>query len=488
MKNPKVSVIIPAYNQAAFLSAAIQSVLKQTYSDFEIIVVNDASPDETELVVKQFDDPRVKYIAHDRNRGLPAARNTGTRASRGELVAHLDADDLFHPEKLRLHVDFLAKHPEIGASYNSRFELNHSAVTIRELVRPPLSVTLANFVLGYPFTPSDTVVRRDWLFKVGLQNENYGTAADDLDLKARLALAGCKFANVDRALNFRRHHSGRIKRNLETWLDEVIHLLNTIFSDPRCPAEVLSLREIALATNYLVYGQFALVSGELKQGQDFIQEAIRLNPALLEGNPSALLKQVLRFISADENLSHETLLKERFEVLPAGLLGSTDQYKWAVGYGYLLRGVRAIMWNRAEAGVAHFSKAYEKKATIDESFLQEVAYQLFSYELEFGADAAMSVLDDLAPYLSHLGDMKNIRRIKSLYLLIRAFHYYGSEQRNMVPGAIAQAIANDPKHLTNRGVWSVFIRTTLTSRQKTTSPSSPKLTGDFQKKHVFKVK
>ncbi len=108
MYSPLISVIIPAYNQADFLGKAIQSVFDQTYSNFELIVVNDASSDHTSEVIKQFDDPRLKNIVHKKNRGLPGTRNTGIRAASGEIIALLDSDDIFHPEKLEAHVDFLS--------------------------------------------------------------------------------------------------------------------------------------------------------------------------------------------------------------------------------------------------------------------------------------------------------------------------------------------------------------------------------------------
>ena len=134
---PLVSVVVPAYNQADFLAETIESVLAQSYPHFELVVVNDASPDHTDDIVGRFTDPRLSYVRHDVNRGLPAARNSGMRASNGEIIALLDADDLFLPEKLRHHVDFFQQHPEIGVSFNNRYELDHSAETIRSMWRPP---------------------------------------------------------------------------------------------------------------------------------------------------------------------------------------------------------------------------------------------------------------------------------------------------------------------------------------------------------------
>ena len=92
MITPKFSIIIPAYNNAEFLGDSIRSCLNQTFPGFEVIVVNDASPDNTEEVIRSFDDHRIKYLVHKKNKGLSAARNTGIKASIGEYIALLDGD------------------------------------------------------------------------------------------------------------------------------------------------------------------------------------------------------------------------------------------------------------------------------------------------------------------------------------------------------------------------------------------------------------
>lgn len=140
MHSPLVSVIIPAYNQDRFIGDAIQSVLDQTYQNFEIIVVNDASTDNTDEVVRRFKDERLKYIVQTENVRLSATRNTAMRASQGQILALLDADDIFHPEKLQAHTAFLAEHPEIGVSYNSRFNLHYSSKELAGIWRPPMRV------------------------------------------------------------------------------------------------------------------------------------------------------------------------------------------------------------------------------------------------------------------------------------------------------------------------------------------------------------
>ncbi|MDG1462759.1 MAG: glycosyltransferase family 2 protein [Gammaproteobacteria bacterium] len=101
---PRVSVIIPTYNRERVLLRAINSVLSQTYQDFEIIVVDDASTDDTEMLVRFMSDPRIRYIKHEVNEYAAAARNTGLDAVKGEFVAFLDSDDCWLPHKLQQQI------------------------------------------------------------------------------------------------------------------------------------------------------------------------------------------------------------------------------------------------------------------------------------------------------------------------------------------------------------------------------------------------
>lgn len=100
--DPSISVILPTYNRADLVSRAIESVLDQTFEDFELIVVDDGSTDETKQVVDRIDDPRIEYIRHEENQGGAAARNTGIEAATGEYLAFLDDDDEWLPRKLEL--------------------------------------------------------------------------------------------------------------------------------------------------------------------------------------------------------------------------------------------------------------------------------------------------------------------------------------------------------------------------------------------------
>ena len=116
--DPKVSVVIPTYNRADLLPRAVNSVLAQTFTDFELIIVDDASPDRTPQVAAAFNDPRVRHVRHPRGKGPAGARNTGIAQSRGRYVAFLDDDDEFLPQKLERQVRALdAAPPQVGMAY-----------------------------------------------------------------------------------------------------------------------------------------------------------------------------------------------------------------------------------------------------------------------------------------------------------------------------------------------------------------------------------
>ena len=121
MKTPAISVVMPIYNVEDYVAEAVQSVLDQSFDDFELICVDDGGPDRSMQIVREFSDPRIRIVCQP-NRGLAGARNTGIAHARGELVALLDSDDRWHKDKLMLHFIHLTANPDVGVSYTgSRF-------------------------------------------------------------------------------------------------------------------------------------------------------------------------------------------------------------------------------------------------------------------------------------------------------------------------------------------------------------------------------
>ena len=114
-KNPKVSVLMAVYNtDKKYLKEAIESILNQTYSDFEFIILNDGSTDGSENIILSYKDERIKYLKHDKNQGIPKTRNDLLNAATGEYIANMDSDDVSLPNRLKIQVDYMDKHQEIG--------------------------------------------------------------------------------------------------------------------------------------------------------------------------------------------------------------------------------------------------------------------------------------------------------------------------------------------------------------------------------------
>ncbi|HRQ40437.1 MAG TPA: glycosyltransferase family 2 protein [Chloroflexota bacterium] len=455
MNHPKVSIITPVYNGAEFLGETIQSVLAQTYHHFEYILVDDVSPDDSASVVEQFDDSRLKYIRHEENLGADRARLTGLQASSGEIIAFLDQDDFFHPEKLQVHVAYLKDHPDVGFTYNGRFELNFSEKTIRDIWRPPEEITLADLVLWFPLAPSDVVLRRDWALKIDMAKGSRG--AEILHF-SHLYMAGCKFANVGRVLNYRRHHSGRIIRNLAAACQSELNNQDKIFDDDRCPPEVLALRPAAHANMYMYWGYMAYAQNEVGLGQQFLRQAVQLKPAILRGQPGELVVNLLTNCIADERLNHESLLRDIFSQLPLEATSIVEKLPWAIAQGYLLKGTRAVIWDRPADAERHFRQAARLNAQIDEAYMSAVSYHLLGYEAEYGPEATQIRLRTLASYLNGMGTNVDISQLISYFWINRAFQRYNQREYSEVPGAIFQAVVNNPRYMTNRGVISTLFR------------------------------
>ncbi len=222
MTDSIVSVIVPTYNGARHIRQLIESVLDQTYPHFELIVVDDSSIDETAQIVKEYSDPRVRLIVRSENRGTDATRITGLNESRGEVIAFLDQDDLFHRDKLLHHVDYLERHPNIGLTHNARLMIEGDGGKILRIWRPPMPLTFQDFILGYPIAPSDMVMRRRWATLEEVWDNSFTQQGEEvidnggeIVFNSRLWMAGCQFGLINRALNYRRLHPVRILSDLD---------------------------------------------------------------------------------------------------------------------------------------------------------------------------------------------------------------------------------------------------------------------------------
>jgi glycosyltransferase involved in cell wall biosynthesis len=209
---PVVSIVIPTYNQAAFLKQALESVIKQTLTDWEAIVINNYSVDETEEVVDSFRDNRIRLL-NFRNQGIIAAsRNLGIHESKAEFVAFLDSDDIWFPDKLMLSVDKVKS----GFDVVCHAEEWHYADRVRRVAYGPERAATYNSLLyeGNCLSTSAVLARKDSLQKVScFSEETEFVTAEDYDLWLKLASSGARIGFIDEVLGIYRLHDNNESRN-----------------------------------------------------------------------------------------------------------------------------------------------------------------------------------------------------------------------------------------------------------------------------------
>lgn len=217
-EQPLVSVIIPVYNGARYLRAALESVFAQTYRPFEVIVVNDGSVDDSGVIAQSF--PDVRYIQQV-NQGVAAARNNGIEAARGEFYAFLDQDDLWKPEKLELQIEYLQSHPEIGYTLTQQQFFLEPGATLPPWFRKDLLAAVhTGWVLG------TLVVRRTTFEQVGNFATGY-SAANDSDWFFRAKAAEIPMAVVPELLLLKRIHEANDSARAKEVLSELLKVVKS---------------------------------------------------------------------------------------------------------------------------------------------------------------------------------------------------------------------------------------------------------------------
>ena len=224
-ESPKVSVVIPVYNRERYLAEAIDSVLAQTLTDFELLVVDDGSSDRSLEVAESYRDPRIRVVRHERNRGMSAARNTGIAEARGRYLAFLDSDDMAYPNRLALQAAFLDRHPDIAAVGAWIDWMDASGHPLGRVKRKAVAWDdIAAQSLFRPGIQDAAAMARTDILRRFPHDERYRIGAD-FDLWVRIAAAH-KLANLPRVLVRCREHEQRTTHNTA---DESRALRLTIF-------------------------------------------------------------------------------------------------------------------------------------------------------------------------------------------------------------------------------------------------------------------
>ncbi len=187
MKNPKVTVLMSVYNGEKYLKEAIDSILGQTFKDFEFLIINDGSTDKTGEILKSYNDPRIKIINNEKNIGLTKSLNKGLTLARGEYIARQDADDISMPERLEKEVEFLEQNRNVGLVGTDYLFINEKGKVIHIVKCLNGSRELkAKLLEGNQFGHGSVMLRRECIDKVGVYREEF-KFAQDYDFCLRIA-------------------------------------------------------------------------------------------------------------------------------------------------------------------------------------------------------------------------------------------------------------------------------------------------------------
>jgi glycosyltransferase involved in cell wall biosynthesis len=231
-QKPNVSVILPVYNGEQYLAAAIDSILSQTYKDFELIIINDGSTDKSQALINQYKDPRIIAV-NQKNHGLVASLNRGIGMARGQYIARMDADDISLPERLAREVQSMDQNPHLVLLGTNAIEIDQQGKKSGELTYPSNDSVLRLSLFSYtPFAHGSVMFKTASVNKVG----GYDPAtwpAEDSDLWARLAREG-GLANIDQALyKFRINPEGISLTNRESQIAKTLAVRRKMFKDAR---------------------------------------------------------------------------------------------------------------------------------------------------------------------------------------------------------------------------------------------------------------
>jgi glycosyltransferase involved in cell wall biosynthesis len=356
---PKTSVIIPAYNQARYLNQAIESVLNQTDPDFELVVVDDGSTDDTAQIAHTFSDKRLRYI-YQENRGLSAARNAGIHHTSAPFITFLDSDDVFLPEKISCLAEALQQHPEFGLVAGQAIPIDEEGLRIGKIFDKPIPKEPSLLLLGNPLHVGSVMLRRECQEKVGDFDESL-RSYEDWDMWLRLARNGCGFGWVPRPVSLYRFHTAQMTRIGTQMTTSTFAVLDKVYADANLPEEWQSLRDKAYSHAHLRAAAQAYLAHDFDYARNQLRKAVQLNSELANGEGRAL---------ADLFISWTELPKVR------------DRFQFLEGvFNHLPEEIPALQKNRRQyLGEAAIQMAFQAYLTGDYKMTRNAVIHAIRYQ------------------------------------------------------------------------------------------------------------
>lgn len=311
--NPQISVITTTYNAAKYIRESINSILAQTFTDFEFIIIDDASTDNTPDVVKNFTDKRIIFIQNKENIGAYASANKGLEIAKGKYVARLDADDVADKDRLKIQYEFLEQNGEYEVVGSNIILINSIGERVGERVYPETDEdNLGNIFFANTIPHSSAMYRRAFVNKVGNYSTEYNKS-QDYDLWLKIIEHGGKLHNLQKFLVYYRIHDTSITFNFSHKQEEIAQYilrkrLKTILNVDLSKRDIKLLRNAKgrklnfLQNKYLLYLLVKLNRAFFQRFKDQkrAQDMFLSNSADLIVN-SKIRNQFVKFIKEEFN-------------------------------------------------------------------------------------------------------------------------------------------------------------------------------------------
>ena len=212
---PEVSVIIPVYNGEQFLREAVESILQQTFADFELVICDDGSTDRTWEIIQSFGDKRIRALRSVTNLGIACALNKGLHAAKGQYIAIMHADDIALPTRLERQTAFLRRNKDVKLVGTGVLKIDENGTPIRKVVPPSTHEEICRDMWRHnPFAHSSVMYERSIVLSMGGYNEGL-VPSEDYDLWFRI-IRKCKVANLSEVLTYYRIHAGSASNTRDT--------------------------------------------------------------------------------------------------------------------------------------------------------------------------------------------------------------------------------------------------------------------------------
>ena len=288
--NPLVSVIIPTYNCDRYIIEAIESVLNQTYSNKEIIIVDDGSTDNTKQVIKPYLN-QINYF-YQKNQGSSVARNRGIQEVKGEFIAFLDADDFFlHKSKLADQIDCFTAQPSLGIVHTGwqRIDSNGDKIVDRKPWLETPILDLETWLIYNPILPSAMMFRTEWLKKVGGFDPQFRISHDTY-LIIQLALMGCETAWLKKiTVGYRQHEYNLTNQTLKLY-KSLPKMIDKFFNLPNIPNSILKLKDQVYYSKYVWLAWRFYAARDFEHMAECLHKSLACSPYPLTSNATIWLE------------------------------------------------------------------------------------------------------------------------------------------------------------------------------------------------------